>query len=59
MTSLFLYQKLSSIIYHPECVIIGLTQTESTLKNSSLKLSWMLAQMYKEICELKERNKEW
>lgn len=58
MTSLFLYQKLSSVIYHPEYIIIGLTQTESTLGKSSLQLSWMLAQIYKAICDLKERNKE-
>lgn len=48
MASLYLYQKLSSVIYHPEYVI-RLTQTESALKKSSLQLSWMLAQIYKAI----------
>jgi len=31
---------------------------ESTLNKSSLQLRWTLAQMYKAIREMKERNKE-
>lgn len=47
-----------NVIHNPEYVIIGLKQTESTLKKPSLQLSWMLVQIYKAICEVQERNKE-
>lgn len=45
-----------NVIHNPEYVIKGLKQ--STLKKSSLQLSRRLIQIYKAICEVKERNKE-